>query len=262
MDAGKTIQIFLNEREKNIIQLVSANKKSLSKDEFHNLRVEIKKLKAGMLILKHSNPSFQTRQTFHPFLHLFKAAGHVREIQLHRAHLSEIGQLRFLPSYRRFLAQKLSENEARFYIVRKNVTKSVVQHAFRKAKDATLAINTEQLNKYLLSRQEKICKLIGKDRLKVSQTHDLRKAVKSFYFLSGLFPLREKKLKRLNSFQELLGRWHDYEVMTEDLEKAMKHCRLLATESKRMENLISKTKKERALLFQKIHQKKKQVLIS
>ena len=260
MDKRGTIPEFIAKRQ-NAISLILKQTRIVKKEDIHALRVEIKKLKAAYLLLDHISPQYKLRKSFHAISPLFKQAGRIREIQLHRIHLSTYGLYPELPQYKKLLDKKQEKEFSKFHKVQKQFTPDELEHLLNKSKMVLDNTKTKPVQSYLLQSQKHICQLLEKKQLKTSEVHDLRKTVKSFFYLSGHFTLQNKKLKGLNPFQELLGKWHDCEVFADDISKVVKKENLPANELKKLNLLKTKVDKEREVLFLRINQERKKIIV-
>jgi len=252
MQPMKTIYSYLKKRQESIFNLLKTRKKKNDPENYHQLRLEIKKTKAALSLLSRCTSAVDIKSKMLPYNKLFKQAGKIRELQLHKAYLDKFSEPEAMPVYAKTLEQLTAEEIKRFYELK-------MQKEFRSMADSTeklelspLNVNETTLETTLEQEQENIVRLLSKTRLKVPQVHDLRKRIKSFHFLSTLIPIKNKKLKHLNEFQELLGKWHDYEVFGEELQKVEKLKLIPDQEKKKLRKLKPKVIQKRNVLFKKI----------
>lgn len=252
MNAVKRIHNYLKDRERSIKDFIIQKKQPKHPEDLHKLRLEIKKTRATVSLLSAVNKSIKAKERLAPFRALFKQAGKIRELQLHESYLEKHKILPDLPAYRKFIQSSTDSELKRLVALKKDKTLM----KFAKTPSANgrdqLTINEEKLQDHLMVEQEHILHLLHKEKLKISETHDLRKRIKSYHFLSSLLPPKKKLLKKLDEFQELLGTWHDYEVFGEELKKAGKLKLLPENEKKRIRRLKPKVIHKRDSLFRKI----------
>lgn len=252
MQSLEIIRSYLKKREKTIGELLTKKHKTDAPENFHQLRVEIKKTRAALTLLSTCASSLDLKQKMAPYRDLFKQAGKIRELQLHQTYLHKHSGAKEMPVYNKTLEEQTSEEIKRFSALKKQKEIRSIAHNSGSLRLSPFNINDTTLENTLEREQETIVKLLAKSKLKVPQMHDLRKRIKRFHFLSTLIPLKTKKLKGLDEFQELLGKWHDYEVFGEELQKADKLQNIPIEEKKKIRKLKPKVVQKRETLFKKI----------
>lgn len=252
MNTIQRIQHYLMDRERSIKQFITQKKKPKHPEDLHQLRLEIKKTRATVSLLSAVNKTIRAKERLAPIRALFKQAGRIRELQLHESYLEKHNILPELPAYRKFIQLATDTELKRLVALKKD--KTLLKFAKTSSENGTkpLEINEDKLQDHLMIEQEHILHLLRKSKLKISETHDLRKRIKSYHYLSSLLPPKKKLIKGLNEFQELLGTWHDYEVFGEELKKAGKLKVLPEKEKKRIRRLQPKVIHKRDNLFRKI----------
>ena len=78
-------------------------------------------------------------------------------------------------------------------------------------------VNARCVKKFLSGRKKEIENLLLLEKPQTGQIHTLRKSIKELYYLQKIFQPRNKRLAIANEFQKLLGLWHDYHVISNDL---------------------------------------------
>lgn len=256
MNTVQRIHHYLKEREQSIKAFLTGKKETSEAEELHHLRLEIKKTRATVSLLSAVNKGSKIKERLGPYRALFKQAGKIRELQLHESYLKKHKILPEVPAYKKLIQAETNSELRRLMALKKD--KSLLRLAKTTLVNGKeqLVLNEEKLRDHLMIEQEHILHLLKKDKLKISETHDLRKRIKSYHFLSTLLPPRKKLLKGLDRFQELLGKWHDYEVFGEELKKAEKLKQLPVKERRRISRLKPKVIGKRNALFQKIDKKR------
>jgi CHAD domain-containing protein len=252
MQLLKIIHSYLKKREETITGLLRSKEKKHEPENFHQLRLEIKKTRAVLALLSSCTSSIDLKSKLSPFRSLFKQAGKIRELQLHKNYLHKHSGSDEMPVYNNTLEKQTTEEIKRFSALKKQKEIQGLTLTSNSLRLSPININEDTIETSLEKEQESILKLLGKEKLKVPQVHDLRKRIKSFYFLSTLFPIKKKKLKHLNEFQELMGKWHDYEVFGEELQKVDKLQNIPIEEKKKIRKLKPKVIQKRETLFKKI----------
>ena len=112
MKTKKKLKKYFKSHTSEIDALLKKPDKDFSKEDFHRLRVEIKKIRALTAMLKPAAKKFKQKKALKPLKKIFQQAGKVREIQLEEALLHQRDPKHRLKTYTRNLrAQELKEKK-------------------------------------------------------------------------------------------------------------------------------------------------------
>src|SRR5258708_6187319 len=89
MKTEKALKNYFARRRKAITSLLRKPARKIVAQNFHQLRIEIKKLNAFYALINYRSKEFKKKKTFKPLKQIFKQAGKVREIQLEQALLKK-----------------------------------------------------------------------------------------------------------------------------------------------------------------------------
>lgn len=232
MAASPILQIFKKQLRRLRRILVAPEKLTRQKERLHQLRVEIKKWRAGLHLLRVVDPAFPYPEVYKPFKILFSDAGQLRFWQLQRQILNHSAPVPpgFAQLYRVYTRQRRGEALHHF---RKTIRRAGlpkwrdVKKEFRQSCDAC---TPDTVQVYFGGLQKSIAaKVKATGRRRAGELHELRKllkeyannrqfVVKSLGFDPGLPP----GLPPGNEgFDALLGQWHDQDAactqLAEDL---------------------------------------------
>lgn len=212
---------YLKKREKSIIALLKKPRRLYTPNTFHDLRVEIKKLKAIHEIINFCSPEFKKNKVFKSHKQIFKQAGKVRDIHIEEAMLKKYFNTSLLKKYRSDLREhRLKEQNTYFSIVNKKpLTK--LNKTYSEIRSFIGDVNKKKVNEYLNEERKKIIKL--QNHLLKPKAHELRKLLKTFNYNQKIFASnKQNKLPQLETLTELLGKWHDGVITVTNLNKAIK----------------------------------------
>ena len=212
--------------------LVAPEKLTRQKERLHQLRVEMKKWRAGLRLLRIVDPAFPYPEVYEPFKILFSDAGQLRFWQLQRQILNHSAPVPpgFAQRYRAYIRQRLREALHHF---RKTIRRAGllmwrdVKKEFRQSCDAC---TPDTVQAYFDSLQKAIAaKAKLHNRRRASELHELRKLLKEYannrqlaikYFKLDPGPPTGLPTDHAR-FDTLLGQWHDQDVacaqLAEDL---------------------------------------------
>lgn len=244
----KPLEKYYAHHHSNIVQLLSVKPGKYTPENFHKLRVELKKLNALFEIIKYCSREFKRKKAFKPYKKLFKQAGVARELQLEENLLKLHDTRNTLKIFRAKLSQRREvEQEIFFELLR---TLSITEG--NKIIPLLAAIDEETTQDYLRKKEDKIARLLKKKTIDEAQLHELRKRLKQFnYNLGSLGEKKEKNAKA--NLTELLGNWHDCQVMAQHFEKAINNDEVETQELAALKRIIKKLTEEKKQHLVKIN---------
>lgn len=209
-------------------------------EDFHMLRLSIKKIKAVLSFLSFYNPDFNKEKYFKPYVTLFSFAGEVREIQIQLSQLKNNTSNPLLVKYFDALSNDLRHHQEAFAeLINQKLRKKIKSNA-KKVEAYFQKAAKKLMTKYLLEEQDRIQMLLKANKLAKKDVHDLRKQIKDIYYLQKIFQPKNNRLVVADEFQEMLGQWHDNRVLAKDLLKGAKNHKLQPDEVKALMALRKK----------------------
>jgi CHAD domain-containing protein len=250
----KAIVRYLKKRGKAIRYLVKQPQDAARKATFHQLRVEIKKLQAHLGLIRYCAKGFHPKKIFKPYQVVFRQAGKVRELQVEKAMLRQYIRADLLTDYRSSLQEKIGkEKESYFELINNKLIKGL-KKSLRKIIVYATKINSKKWANYARKRQKRIRDIVKKQRRENSNFHQLRKHLQQFAYLqeatgfSGNIQLNRNK----NDLRVLLGKWHDYQIATRHLKKAVRHGGVSSGEKRQLKKVKQQVSANRKLLVHRI----------
>ena len=216
MKALKSDSNYLKKIRKNITTLLKKSPEKFEDEDYHKLRVEIKKLKALAGFVEFSNQKFSKKKQLKPFSKIYKYAGKVRELQLEVSFLQK-NNAQFIEQYLCDLERRIEKQKKKFASLSfkkiKRKTKKAMK-TFQTFFDKTTAADNFQ---FIRGEREKISKLSGQLPLKPANAHELRKILKEDFYNRKRMDQASPKIKAEDDFLELLGSWHDCVVLNNQI---------------------------------------------
>ena len=185
--------------------------------DFHALRVDIKRIKALMFLISANCTDFKRKKQFKPFRKLFRQAGIVRELQLQETILKKYGPEASLTMYFNHMDLELQQEQQLFFKLNNLKIRKPLKTKAKKIVAALGNIKGGFVKKYLQEKRADIRSLLATEILQEHDVHLLRKKVKELYYLQMIFQPENNQLDIADDFQELLGQWHDCQVIRQDL---------------------------------------------
>lgn len=206
------ITSYTKRRLKNLKRLLRSYPSLESLEILHQIRIEIKKIKAVLRLLHYNRKSFRSHKAYLPFRALFRACGEIRE-----------------PFVIQSLINKFKSINNPI-IVDLNLNSNFKNHL------STYIRTIKKSETNILPKAENIKSSIYKDFLKKNKMklenllyptflqrdlHKIRKLIKEIYYISSI----RSKRKRINSFlvksSDFIGSWHDKRIVIQKLRKSV-----------------------------------------
>jgi CHAD domain-containing protein len=220
-------------------------------EDFHFLRVDIKKLRAYTHLFESFVKKFKRDVFIKPYKKVFAHAGTIREIQIELKIIEKLEAQDGIEKYIKGLNKKLNKLQKNFdpafyHDKIKSKKKKIKPYLNTKEK-----LSGKSIESYFETKWGEIDKIIRKENPKKSQLHDLRKKLKEFFYNIKIIESENKIHEDISKYMDYLGQWHDYDVLLENIEIVLKKDK---TEKKGMNAYREKVLMEERKLYQKIKQ--------
>lgn len=210
------LEKYFAQRVKNLFNNLHDFELNGDERSLHDLRVEIKKMRAIIKFLGTIYPSQQIKKPSHLLRNIFQKAGEVRESQLLQQWLQKyeftIIESTYFPSEKLdFLIEQFRKNASQY----KDDLKEIIE-ATSKFVHSTNEILAEQYFIDLNAQVEKLCRR----NLPQAEWHDLRKLIKqriySYNWVQHENENDDPHFAYYNKLQENIGLWHDLEIIKDN----------------------------------------------
>lgn len=256
----KALDSYFKKQANTIHLLLDRDSKSFTASTFHQLRVEIKRVKALVDLIAFCSKKWNPKKTFKPFKVIFKQAGKVREIQLQLALLEEQPSFNSLTGCRKHYKKKLKRALEKFFTVANSETSGKLRKKHRIIIARFLQIGKKKQRRYMAVKRQEIKKMLRLNTVKKKQIHTFRKRLKVYDYNEKImkYPEQNKGIAARNKLMVLLGHWHDYQVSILQIKVATRSCASDSSEVELLENIKTKFISKRNLLFGQINSALKQ----
>ena len=216
------------------------------------LRVHTKKIKAVFNLVEYSTNDFPKEKNLTPYKVLFRQAGKIRELQLQISLMKKYkSQKELNPYYSRLEKDGLQHHQELLLLIDKKLKRKLKTND-KKIVPFLEKIDARCVKNYLSSITDRIDTLLHAEKLGAEQVHDLRKLIKELNYLQKIFHAKNKSPVIPDEFQELIGQWHDYDVISKDLLKDAQHHELNPEEVKAIMSLRQKISNRADQLLAKV----------
>lgn len=253
MKTEENLLNYCKKRVKNIHEILSISANEFSDENYHQLRVEIKKLHAITEFTNYCCPNFKKKKYFKPFKRFFIQAGKIRELQLGESLLEKYNTAKIEKVL--FKVKKdIKKEQKKFCALIQKKQKKKIKGAYKKIATNLKSIPDSKVYDFIEEGKKNINSFIFKNPLDPGSLHELRKSIKQDYYSRESLHLRDKnKWEEENNFQELLGNWHDSETISNLIEKSIIKKKTNADELNLLLQIDEEINANRRLLLDKIN---------
>lgn len=201
----KALDRFTKKRFKRLLALLKAFPAGKEKEELHQIRLEIKKIKVLLRLIHFNDKEFRDHKHFIPFRTIFRETGHIRDTNMRKELLDQYTQIHtpFFRSPDKKLKQFKVSLTAHIKTLRKE--NKVVMKEIRKIKSHTYAV-------YLDKKHDELNEHLS-ERFTQKNLHRLRKLIKEITYLTSVKMRKNKIDPFLIESADLIGNWHDKKVL-------------------------------------------------
>jgi len=256
MHPAEQIKKYYAKRVLSINDLLRKSPDRLTEDDYHDLRVEIKKLKSLVSLLNFSVHHFNKKNSFQPFSLLFQRAGRIRQLQLEALVFKEYGLEVSARKYCYALEQQLRLEKRKFAYSNGPWMKEKVGYALHSISHFLDKVDRNEIKEYLAGKRREIHQLLVVRSLAVDDIHLLRKKIKDYLYASRIFNENNEYYQLIDEYQELIGKWHDKVTIQVSLQDALASGELDVTEVNRVKVLAGSLQKEELQLYKALNREK------
>lgn len=177
----------------------------------HQIRIEIKKIKAILGLIKYNDKKFSYKKTFHSFRDIYRAGRSIREPLVLKS-LAEANRIRKYP--------EINSNDELIHSF-KNAVPVYIETVEKVAPGIVKAagkISGDTYKAYLNKRNNKLKSLIY-PTFKQADLHEVRILMKEIYHLHSIKKQTGKTLDFLKESETILGDWHDHVLLLDWVKK-------------------------------------------
>ena len=256
----KLLEKYLEKRVEEILQLLKKPRQSYRVSTYHDLRVEIKQLKALCKLTEDSIKKFSYKKLYSLYDEVFSQAGKVRELQVKTNMLKKNSNNTFLKTYIQDLVKLTGEERNKYFSL---LDKKLLQELKKNYKDIESKlkrVSKKDALVFLDKKEDKIDQLLLKT-LPPSKVHELRKRLKEHLYISESIESKNPTGPdpKLEEFTDLLGDWHDTQVLIDHLDESIDDFHGSAREQKQLQRVKNKFSTENENLLKKINDAKSTV---
>lgn len=182
-------------------------------ETIHEIRVEIKKVKAVLTLLGHSHKKFNSHKVFLPFRNIFREAGAIREPIVQQTILSK-NQTPPLKNRKPTLIKgepvEKFLDDVPFFI-------EGILGTWKKIKPLVRKESRKDFNEFAKKKKKEIKKALLPSP-EMENIHNTRKNIKAILYLSKIKNyLSKAEAKFYHEMEETIGQWHDKQVLQSNL---------------------------------------------
>lgn len=224
---------YFDARRTAFLSALAAARQHYAVEGIHQLRVEVKRLRAFYKLIERIAPSFAAKPNAGSLKELYRAAGSLRDIDIFQAiTVAQIDRLDLREYFNQLKSIEL-EKRHKFDLVSGNFSESTLTGSRTKLRSALTVCDEKQIRlrmrKRMLKLSAKLTKAIDKDKPEHENLHQVRKLSKGLRYTLDVWILCYGKSRmtqtaalRLKQTYGALGEWHDHAVALDSVNKYLK----------------------------------------
>ena len=252
----KSLKKYLKKRKDKLILLLEKPKQAYRFNTFHDLRVEIKKINALCNLINESMKGFRRKKIFEPFEIIFDQAGKVRELQIETRLLKKYLLSEMLNTYRKHLTRgRLKERTLYFSLLDRKLIDSM-KKKFLEIDSGLDKVSEKDAKKFMDRMENKIENITQQNYMPIPQAHELRKHLKEYEYTRNSvdMDLDFKPVPNFEKMTDLLGEWHDGQVIIKHIANATQSVVSEPKEKRHLQKIKAKIIAVNKTLLKKINQ--------
>lgn len=240
MKTSSLVKKYYTKQKKRLLSLLKKNPGDYQEEDFHTIRVAIKKVKAVFSMLGKIDPAFKRKKYFQPFSMIFEQAGAVRDRMVLHQMLEAYHSNPSSHHFRTELQSHIDKEKHEFF---KLLNKDLLKKFHRKdakVKKALDRIDYSSTLKYVDKKAKAIRSILQTSQLLPIVVHDLRKRIKDLYYLQKMLEPKVQEVFPTDKFQDELGQWHDGRLLALSMAEFKNNGILSGKEKQAVSELQSK----------------------
>ena len=180
MRTSAQAKTYFHKQASNLFGYFEKPKKSYSENDFHLIRVSIKRIKSLLNLLNKSEPRIHRKKYFSPIEKIFEQAAKIRDPQVKLKLLAHYRNSS-IEKFKRELTRQIKSEKLKFSQMMKVSLLKDLQKSTSKIEDYLDHADRKSVA-HFLDKKTKAVQKIGSDKnLKPSGVHEFRKRVKEIY---------------------------------------------------------------------------------
>lgn len=239
-----------------LLSILKKKENSFSENDFHSIRVAIKRIQALFGLVEKSDPSFHQKKNFAPFKLIFEQAGRIRDKEVIQSILHNHPYNASLEKFEFDLQHKMDLEKKQFFKLIKSSLLKKINRKRRKVSGFLGNMSHKTATKYIKKKSNAIHDVLMNSQVDPSNLHDVRKQIKDIYYIRQMVEPKNRREARTDQIQDLLGQWHDGRVLLQELDKFIRSKPMTAKEIAAYQSLKKRMTKENEDQFNAIMNQK------
>ncbi|HVM89849.1 MAG TPA: CHAD domain-containing protein [Puia sp.] len=240
LKAGNKLKKYIEKRYSLIDSFFSKPKQKFVAEDYHRLRVEIKKMNAAFKLISYCAKKFNRKKYDKLYRDIFKQAGKIREMQMQESVLKKFKLYKTLKGFILEGKQLQKAESAKFFALVKYRKATKLRRNKNQITSFLKQLNKDCIEGFFIKQRKKINAVSGKKNLTPAEIHKLRKLIKDFRYMWKLFFPERSTSSRIDFLTELIGKWHDYDVVGKNLHNAIATGNMIHKEADNLREVAKK----------------------
>ena len=252
MQNSKTDAEYLEKIREKIFTLLKKTPGTFEDEDYHKLRVEIKKLKAVAGFLQFSNKQFSKKKYLKAFKKVYKQAGKIRELQLEETFLKK-NHNQFIEQYLSDLTSRIRKEKEKFASLLGNKRQKKIKKSLKEIADFLDKSYQADGIPFIHKERRRVSELVNELPLKPAKLHQLRKILKEDFYTRKRIRFSTPQIKAEDELLQLLGKWHDSIVLNKQFGTSILKAKINPVELSELLKINAAVSLQSEILFKEIN---------
>lgn len=222
-------------------------------EDFHTIRVEIKKIYAFLDLLKHCNDT--SKNHFNCIKTTFQAAGKTRNTQLALEHLNKYSPQQ-LVTYRHWLESSIRQSKLYFFSSIQLISYKEIYKENNRVIQKTKHLSKYDINYFLSATSISMLQIWQHEPINEENLHKIRILLKRYLYIlkfSGSVQ-HKKQINTITKLSDKMGKWHDAAIIEKRIVEYIKKSNHQSIELTMLLKYLLVVIKEKNHLFEQCFQ--------
>jgi CHAD domain-containing protein len=249
---------YIKKRLVELFRILNQPQRCFKNETFHQLRLEIKKLKAYIELVQ--STSSYSLEVCKPLKNIFRIAGDIRNHQLSITKLLSIYP-ETINNYKLSIYKKIKKLKDVFFKMLNKISFKNIYSNYKKQLKYCNAISYNSVNHYINTLKSEIVYKFYIDQEKNESLHAERILLKKYIYVQKFIKSQQNNLPKLIELTEMLGNWHDNLIIETQLKKSIQSGKIVFNELEVLKSGLDNIIKVKNQLFEQSLQKISTVVI-
>lgn len=250
---------YTDQRIQLLEKIVATHPVAYNIETFHALRVEIKKIRFILQLLRYTRTDLTQGKSAGLLKKIFRGAGRVRDCHIQNQILASFAKDPQFAVFREKMNQALAKRKKQFFRLMRTIPTNTLGEKLQELLFCTGSVRKQEVKAYLHEQEQLTIDCVQRKKISDKELHRLRKIYKKITYTRKILHLENDPAEsKREALADSIGKWHDAAVTHQKLQKSfsgMAHTHEEQTLLKRMlSDLSAQSKRHHRRITEELSQ--------